>query len=537
MTERDQLLSVNKPLENNIKEESKKIEINIEEKSSKTKENNNENLDDLYNEISSGIINNDNKINNNDKNNINITNNNNDNKNITNNTDNKNNNTIDNKINTNQNDKKNINNDNKNVNKNDNNIINNNPNNKNNNIINNTKNDNNNNKDIKTHDIKNDEKLNNMNKQEINKNSVNNNNIIVNGKEPEKDPEKKTLKKQDSIHFVEDQIREKEKIYEIDPEFKNRLLEALKKKGKIRPKTIFNLEEIDRTKTTAEIEKIIQKTQEENKIQESQTKTENNLKKDNPNEPKLNSLEDSIALFGPVKKIYMDQFYKLSDMFVCCPLYFNYRLSFDFGTGVAFHLFDSREYSPACSHDCCPNQSREIDIDLIKYDILTGKKVKFLTMKKEFRCACLCCCACCSRPTMEVTIDKKRIGKIREIRTACDPTIYIFNYLGDLKFKIKGSCCQCGYCFKDLCSQCCKNCEFEIFTNRDLEYEKPLGKIKKCKRSGEKVRPDYDQLEIDFPENANPNDKILILCATFLLETLYFQNHSNSKRCHGDPLY
>ena len=519
MKENNELLSVNKPLD-----EKNKPENNLKESLNKINDENQEKLNDVYNKIDSQtIVNNNNK--NDNKNNIdNEKKEDNDKKNDDNNKiDNKskinNNNNIDNKKDSNNINNKNtsiINNnpDNKNSIKNDNNIDPN-KNDINSKVTQDANNNNNVNADIKTHEINTNEKLNNNNNEN----------------------DKKPLEKQESIHLLEAQIREQEKIYEIDPEFKTRLLEALSKKGKIRPKTIFNLETIDRTKTTAEIENLLQKTEEQNKIHESEPNTNTNIINNNPTEKKLNSLSDSIALFGPVKKIYMDQYYKISDLFVCCPLYFNYRLSFDFGTGVQFHLFDSKEYSPACSHNCCPNQAREIDIDLIKYDILTGRKYKFLTMKKDFRCACFCCCACCSRPTMNVTIDNKLIGKIIEVRTACDPTIYVFNYLEDLKFKIKGSCCQCGYCFKDLCSECCKKCEFDIFTSRDLENTKSLGKIKKFKVSGEKVRPDYDQLEIDFPEDANPNDKILILCATFLLETLYFQNHSNSKRCHGDPLY
>jgi hypothetical protein len=224
-------------------------------------------------------------------------------------------------------------------------------------------------------------------------------------------------------------------------------------------------------------------------------------------------------------------------MFVCCPLYFNYHLSFDFGNGIPYHLFDSKDHSPGCSHDLCPSQSSEIDIDLLKIDIETKEKSKFLTMKKEFRCALSCLCACCTRPTMEVFIGDTKIGKISDRQTVCDPLIYVFNYLNDLKYVITGSFCQCGFCLRDKCfSDCCKECNFEIYDRRDLDKKSILGTIRKIKKSGEKIRPDFDELVIDLPKDANSNDKILILCATFLIECLYFQNHSNSKRCHGDPL-
>ena len=367
---------------------------------------------------------------------------------------------------------------------------------------------------------------NNTNANSVNANNQNNVNSDKNKINQEKkvDDEKKT------------QPIKEEEPYKVDTTYRARLQEILSKKGVLRPTTIFIPEKVDITKTTKEVEKQQEKEQKKNQEITTVVQSQASL------QGIKTELTDGIALFYYCKKLYIDQFYNISDMFVCCPLYYNYHISmvFDFNDGVAYHLFDTKEYSNACSHDCCPNQSREIKIELDYFLLETSneKKTKFADLFKSFRCACSCLCACCSRPTMTVTLNsiKKEIGKIVEERTVCSPTIYIYNMNNDLKFKIRGSCSQCGYCCKDMCCNCCKEAEFEIYSSRDIDYAKPEGKIKKIKREGEKVRPDYEQLELTFPLISNCYDKILLMSATILLNMLYFQNIHNSYRCHGGPL-
>ena len=361
---------------------------------------------------------------------------------------------------------------------------------------------------------------NNTNTNNVNANNQNN----INSDNNKINQEKKT------------QPIKEEEPYKVDSTYKARLQETLTKKGVLRPTTIFIPEKVDITKNTKEVQKEQEKEQKKNQTITTVVQSQASL------QGIKTELTDGIALFYYCNKLYIDQFYNISDMFVCCPLYYNYHISmeFDFNKGVAYHLFDTKEYSNACSHDCCPNQSREIKIELDNFLLETGneQKTKFAELFKNFRCACSCLCACCSRPTMTVTLNsiKKEIGKIVEQRTACSPTIYIYNSNNDLKYKIRGSCSQCGYCCKDICCNCCKEAEFEIYSSRDIDYAKPEGKIKKIKREGEKVRPDYEQLELTFPFICNCNDKILLMSATILLNMLYFQNIHNSYRCHGGPL-
>ena len=259
-------------------------------------------------------------------------------------------------------------------------------------------------------------------------------------------------------------------------------------------------------------------------------------------------LEDPLALFHDCEKIYIDQFYKLSDLFVICPLYFNYRISLEYKTSEteysAYHLFNTKEISPPCSHNVCANQAREIEINIFNFILnpkdtpnTTNRKIqKFVRLRKDCRCAFSCLCACCSRPTFVVETPVEMLGKIIETRTVCDPVLNIVDINNDVIYVLKAKFCDCGYCCRD---QCCDNrkCASCLFIIYDGAQENKLGMIVKDHRSGKKTKPDYDQLTVTYPPGISCQDKVLIMGAALAIEYLYFQNLSNTKRCNGKPRF
>ena len=83
-------------------------------------------------------------------------------------------------------------------------------------------------------------------------------------------------------------------------------------------------------------------------------------------------------------------------------------------------------------------------------------------------------------------------------------------------------------------SQKCSSCEFTIY---DEEGKEEKGKIKKRYRNRNKVLPDYDQIEVIFPEDGSCQNKVLLMCTDLVIEYLYFQNFCNLKRCNGKPKF
>ena len=348
----------------------------------------------------------------------------------------------------------------------------------------------------------------------------NDENIITN--RPEKNENQNVKEKETSYEETKQHLSEKDKQYNLQD--KERLNNQLKNEGVLRPKTLFDGSDFEVLKKEKEI------------LNEDQEEDSNKpINENNGN----TSFEDDLAKFMICKKIYIDQYYKISDLFVKCPLYYNYRISLEYDKeGEAYYLFNSIDLSSSCSHNICSNQSQSIKIDIGSYDSRKGKRKKFIILQKPFRCACSCFCACCSRPTLNIFInnkEKEMIGFIREIRTKYNPIMYIFYKNGILKYKIATSYCQCGYCCRNChCFEMCDKAKFDIFHYNDFN-EKSIGSIEKVIVRGNKVKPDYEQITVNLPSNASNLDKVLIMASAFFIDLLYYQNIKNSKRCSGGP--
>ena len=339
---------------------------------------------------------------------------------------------------------------------------------------------------------------------------------------PEKNEIQNVKEKETSYEETKQHLSEKDKQYNLQD--KERLNNQLKNEGVLRPKTLFDGSDFDVLKKEKEILKEDQEEDSNKPINENNGNT---------------SFEDDLAKFMICKKIYIDQYYKISDLFVKCPLYYNYRISLEYDKeGEAYYLFNSIDLSSSCSHNICSNQSQSIKIDIGSYDSRKEKRKKFIILQKPFRCACSCFCACCSRPTLNIFInnkEKEMIGFIREIRTKYNPIMYIFYKNGILKYKIATSYCQCGYCCRNChCFEMCDKAKFDIFNYNDFN-EKSIGSIEKVIVRGNKVKPDYEQITVNLPSNASNLDKVLIMASAFFIDLLYYQNIKNSKRCSGGP--
>ena len=344
----------------------------------------------------------------------------------------------------------------------------------------------------------------------------------------EETPENKEEKKsEDLLQTIDKKVKLPIVPYKISESYPQTLLNILKRNDRLRPKSLLAPEMGDITRT---IDDLVKDEERQLKIEELEDKNKENKERDDKihlssykqstNDGKT-VLQDPFALFYGAEVAYIDQFYKLSDLFVICPLYLNYRISLEYCIGetdgkkeyAAYHLFNTKETSPPCSHDCCANQAREIDLNIFNFTLEPEEKKrriqKFVTIKKGCRCAFSCLCACCSRPTFVVDTPIDPLGKIIETRTVCAPIIHIQDINEDIIYVITTNGNNCGFCCRDQCcdNRKCASCEFLIY---DGEMKNTIGTIKKDHKSGRKMMPDYDQLKVVFPPGISCQDKILI---------------------------
>ena len=365
---------------------------------------------------------------------------------------------------------------------------------------------------------------------------------------------KKEEKKNEELESLDNEVKLPIIPYKVSDAYPQQLITALRKNEHCRPRSLLAPDFFDITRNIDDLEK-----DEEKKLKLEEQEHNSLENKERSDQIHLNSfkessfngntkLEDPFALFYKAETAYIDQYYKLSDLFVICPIYMSYRISLEYCIGEvdgrkeygAYHLFNTKETSPPCTHNFCANQARDININLfnivLEPEERKRKIQKFVTLKKGCRCAFSCFCACCTRPTFYVDTPIGNLGKIIEKRTICDPIIEVRNINDEVVYVISTSGSSCGFCCRDQCcdSRKCASCEFIIYDGT-MQYK--YGTIHKDHKSGKKMRPDYDQLKVVFPPDISCQDKILLLCASLALEYLYFQNFTNMKRCSGAPRF
>ena len=369
-----------------------------------------------------------------------------------------------------------------------------------------------------------------------------------------KEQQKKEENKNEDNDSLDNDVKLPIVPYKVSDVYPQQLITALRKNEHCRPKSLLAPDFFDITRNIDDLEKDEQKKlkleeQEHNSLENKERNDQIHLNSFKESSFAGNTkLEDPFALFYKAETAYIDQYYKLSDLFVICPIYMNYRISLEYCIGEvdgrkeygAYHLFNTKETSPPCTHNCCANQAREININLfniiLEPEERKRKIQKFVTLKKGCRCAFSCFCACCTRPTFYVDTPIGNLGKIIETRTICDPIIQVRNINDDIIYVISTSGSNCGFCCRDQCcdNRKCASCEFIIYDG-SMQYK--YGTIHKDHKGGKKMRPDYDQLKVVYPPDISCQDKILLLCAALALEYLYFQNFTNMKRCSGAPRF
>jgi hypothetical protein len=121
---------------------------------------------------------------------------------------------------------------------------------------------------------------------------------------------------------------------------------------------------------------------------------------------------------------------------------------------------------------------------------------------------------------MTCSVGNNSIGQIREPSPCCDPTLNIHSAGGDWKYVVKGDCCQCGIC--------CKCCEalFTIHSANKTEKteENADGFIRKRFGGFKELISEADNYEVIFPNDATPEEKLLLIAAVLKIDYSYYEN-------------
>ena len=191
-------------------------------------------------------------------------------------------------------------------------------------------------------------------------------------------------------------------------------------------------------------------------------------------------------------------------------------------------LFKCKEQSECCQRNCCAASVREFVMDM-KHVANVGCmdenfQNSFVHINKPFRCTC----CCLERPVMDVNYSQgnQLVGQVKQPFTCCDPYFTIYDYSGTLRYFVSADCCQCGICCAN--NFCGKMSEavFNIF--KDAGLTEVCGSIVKKVASLSELVTSADSYQVNFPADASPSEKILLICCALMIDYQYFEQKADN---------
>ena len=191
-------------------------------------------------------------------------------------------------------------------------------------------------------------------------------------------------------------------------------------------------------------------------------------------------------------------------------------------TGVKM-LFKCKEQSEFCQRNCCSASAREFIMDIKHVADASGMNENFqnsfVHVNKPFKCTCFCL----ERPEMLATFcqGNQLLGKVKQPFSCCDPMFSIYDSSGTEKYFIHADCCQCGVCCAN--NFCGKMSEALFNIYKDQTMTSPVGSIIKKVASFSEMITSADSYQVNFPVDATPNDKMLLIIAGLMIDYQYFE--------------
>lgn len=183
---------------------------------------------------------------------------------------------------------------------------------------------------------------------------------------------------------------------------------------------------------------------------------------------------------------------------------------------------------------CFTSSQRSFDMDVIHCSSMAqlgmGYTTAFANFQKPFKCTMCCLC----RPEINVSINGngQPVGKIKHICTVCDPTFDVYNATTGLKYVVAADCCQCAL----WCSGFWAKTSRGVFEILDAGTKQRCGTITKEPANMAELVTDADSYNVIFPNNADANDKFLLMGLAILIDYSFFEtdaNEDHEKRTRG----
>ena len=224
----------------------------------------------------------------------------------------------------------------------------------------------------------------------------------------------------------------------------------------------------------------------------------------------IQQIANPLELLADVPQAFIYQDLSIIESLGFCDVPNQYNVAVITKANQKLMLFKCIENSGWCMRNFCPAHQAGFNMDINTFDTMT----KFAELDKPFACACCCCC----RPELTAKYTNgKALGRVLEPCTVCKPLYNVYDANDELKYLIEFSCCNCSCC----------DYEAKIYSAKD--QNQAIGTIIK-KASLKDFFLACTTFEINFPSTATPDDKMLIISNTLLIDYRMFEKKSGKDR-------
>ena len=244
--------------------------------------------------------------------------------------------------------------------------------------------------------------------------------------------------------------------------------------------------------------------------------------------------------YGPQNFIYCDdpmkelaectgaiirQEIEMFEVFSGCETQNRYQVFVQSRMGLKY-AFKCIERSGCCARCCCSNDCRGLIMEIrhVASAAEIDTDISKIFIRAEKPCAAGCCCFC--RPHMDIRLQesKQYLGRVSEPFTCCDKDAEVYDENNNLKYRIVGDCCQFGFCCGPSAEKLVE-IEFKIVRNGEQ-----VAMMKKLSSSLGEFFTKADSYKISFPNDATPEEKMLLICAGLLIDYQYFEKDSTPEK-------
>jgi hypothetical protein len=250
---------------------------------------------------------------------------------------------------------------------------------------------------------------------------------------------------------------------------------------------------------------------------------------------------DALNQLMEAKEVVVEQKIELMEVLTGCETPNRYNVYLIDRNRQKTFLFKCKEESNWFCRNCLPSSNRSFFLrmhHIISSNKKTDYKKTIADFERPFKCTCLCCC----RPIMEgfykgddqenqdlienksAEQRKEKIGIVIE-PFGCAPELLIYGTDGQIRWKIYGEYCQCGFWARDISVGKCYEVDFWIYeADADVSKSKPVGNIHKVFKGLSELVTDSDAFILTFPIKSTAIERLMLIGSVIMIDYRYYED-------------